>query len=49
MSNTEWKQFVKGKYLDLKEHDLGLETHQYVRFDFAEPSFLVYRKSTSSA
>jgi len=47
MTNAEWKEFIKRKYPDLEAANLGLKIHHYVRFDFGEPSFLVYRKKTA--
>jgi len=48
MTNPEWRNYVAARYPDLEAVDLGLKTHQYVRFDFGEPSFLVYRKRAGS-
>jgi len=47
MTNAEWKEFIKRQYPDLEAVDLGLKIHHYVRFDFGEPSFLVYQKRTT--
>ncbi len=44
MSNREWREYIAKRYSDLEWVDLGLQTHEYVRYDFGEPSFLVYRK-----
>lgn len=44
MSNQEWRAFIESRYPDLEPVDLGLRIYQYVRYDFGEPSFLVYRK-----
>ncbi len=48
MSHAEWQAFIARRYGDLEPADLGLKIHQYVRFDFGEPSFLVYRKRAFS-
>jgi SAM-dependent methyltransferase len=44
MTNAEWRAYIAQRYPEWEETDLGLKIHQYVRFDFGEPSFLVYRK-----
>jgi len=44
MKNSEWRAFIAARYPDLEAADLGLKIHQYVRFDYGEASFLVYRK-----
>jgi hypothetical protein len=46
MTNEQWHQFIAKRYDDLEPVDLGLRIYQYVRYDFGEPSFLVYRKKT---
>jgi SAM-dependent methyltransferase len=48
MSNAQWRVFIAERYPDLEPADLGLKPCQYVRFDFGEPSFLVYRKKGAS-
>ncbi len=45
MTNAEWRKFIAARYPDLQLVDLGLQTHQYVRYDFGEPSFLLYAKN----
>jgi hypothetical protein len=45
MTNSEWGAFIRERYRDLEPVDLKLKIHQYVRYDFGEPSFLVYRKA----
>jgi len=45
MKNAEWRQYIEDHYSDLAREDLKLKVYQYVRFDFGEPSFLVYRKA----
>ncbi|HOB97747.1 MAG TPA: class I SAM-dependent methyltransferase [Verrucomicrobiota bacterium] len=47
MSNAEWRAWVEAHCADLEPVDLGLKTYQYVRFDFGEQSFLVYRKRSA--
>lgn len=47
MSNAQWRACLAERCPDLEPADLGLKVHQYVRFDFGEPSFLVYRKKPS--
>ena len=49
MSNREWREYIGKRYSDLEWVDLGLKTHEYVRYDFGEPSFLVYRKVAARA
>jgi len=44
MSNSEWKRYLTRLFPEFVEQDLGLEIYQFVRYDFAEPSFLVYKK-----
>jgi 2-polyprenyl-3-methyl-5-hydroxy-6-metoxy-1,4-benzoquinol methylase len=44
MPNAEWRAWVEARFPDLEPVDLGLKTYQYVRFDFGEASFLLYRK-----
>lgn len=44
MPNAEWRKYLRERFPILEEVDLGLRVCQYVRFDFGEPSFLVYRK-----
>jgi len=49
MTNSEWRKFIAQRYPDLQAVDLGLQIHQYVRYDFGEPSFLVYEKRSVKA
>ena len=42
--NQEWRAFVEKNYPDLEYVDVGLNTHQYVRWNCLHPSFLLYRK-----
>jgi SAM-dependent methyltransferase len=49
MTNTQWREFIQQQFPDLEPADLGLRIHQYVRFDFGEPSFLVYQKKASAS
>jgi SAM-dependent methyltransferase len=44
MANAEWRAWIESHFPELERVDLGLKVYQYVRFDFGEPSFLVYRK-----
>ena len=44
LSNAEWKALVKQRYADLEEASVGLRMYHYVRFNYRDPSFLVYRK-----
>ena len=44
LNNAGWRKMIEDRYKDLEPVDLQLKTHQYVRYDFGEPSFLVYRK-----
>lgn len=48
MSNAEWKAWVAKRYSDLEEVDLGMPPHHYVRFDYGEPSYLLYRKKAAA-
>jgi SAM-dependent methyltransferase len=42
--NHQWRSFVEKNYPDLEYVDVGLKVHQYVRWNFLHPSFLLYRK-----
>jgi SAM-dependent methyltransferase len=44
--NYEWRAFVEKNYPDLEYVDVGLKIHQYVRWNFLHPSFLVYRRKS---
>ncbi|HXJ58209.1 MAG TPA: class I SAM-dependent methyltransferase [Verrucomicrobiae bacterium] len=43
-TNSEWRDYVARKFPDLEYTDVGLKIHQYVRYNFLHPSFLLYRK-----
>jgi hypothetical protein len=45
MTNAEWRKFIQQHYADLEPVDPGLKIYQYVRYDFGEPSILVYQKA----
>jgi SAM-dependent methyltransferase len=49
MSNAQWRAYIAQRHPDMEPADLGLKIYQYVRFDFGEPSFLVYRNKGSSS
>jgi 2-polyprenyl-3-methyl-5-hydroxy-6-metoxy-1,4-benzoquinol methylase len=42
--NAEWRRYLQARFPELTLTDVSLKTHQYVRYDFGEPSFLVYQK-----
>ena len=44
MTFDEWQQFIAGRYPELEPADLGFKIYQYVRYNFLNPSNLVYRK-----
>lgn len=44
MPNSAWRAWIEDRFPELVPVDLGLRTHQYVRFDFGEQSFLSYEK-----
>ena len=46
-TNEQWQRFVSERVSNMAPINVGLKTHQYVRFDFGEPSFLVYQKEGS--
>lgn len=46
--NHEWQRFIQERYPDLAPANVGLKIHQFVRYDFGEPSFLVYRKTVGA-
>jgi hypothetical protein len=46
-TNDEWRRFLSERVPNMIPINVGLKTHQYVRFDFGEPSFLVYQKHAS--
>ncbi|HKQ40617.1 MAG TPA: methyltransferase domain-containing protein [Verrucomicrobiae bacterium] len=43
-TNPEWQRFLADRIPSMIPADLGLKIHHYVRYDFGEPSFLVYQK-----
>ncbi|MBI3417559.1 MAG: methyltransferase [Verrucomicrobia bacterium] len=47
MSNTQWREYVAAKFPDLEPVDFHLKIYHYVRYDFGEPSFLLFRKKAS--
>jgi SAM-dependent methyltransferase len=49
-TNSEWDKFIAERYSDLRNErkSLRLQTHEYVRYDFGEESFLVYKKTPVS-
>jgi len=47
MTNAEWRRFIQEHYADLEPVDPGLKIYQYVRYDFGEPSILVYKKAST--
>lgn len=46
MPNAAWRDWVENHFRELEPVGLGLRTHQHVRFDFGELSFLTYRKKS---
>ena len=46
-TNDEWRRFLSERVPNMIPINVGLKTHHYVRFDFGEPSFLVYQKHSS--
>jgi cyclopropane fatty-acyl-phospholipid synthase-like methyltransferase len=45
--NDQWHRFLAERIPNMAPTDAGLKIHQYVRFDFGEPSFLVYKRLPS--
>ena len=43
-TNDEWREFMAKNFPDLEYVDVGLKSHQFVRYNFLHPSFLLYRK-----
>lgn len=43
-NNTQWRAYVAQKFPELEYVDVGLKIHQFVRYTFINPSFLLYRK-----
>jgi SAM-dependent methyltransferase len=42
--NAQWRTWVESHYPELEYMDVGLQIHQFVRYNFLHPSFLLYRK-----
>ena len=40
----EWHKFIASRFPHLKPARVDLKIYQFVRYDFGEPSFLIYRK-----
>ena len=40
-------EYVAEKFPDLEYVDVGLKIHQFVRYNFLHPSFLLYRKKAA--
>ena len=47
MSNLQWHNYIVGRFADLEPVDFHLKIYHYVRYDFGEPSFLLFRKKVS--
>ena len=45
-TNAQWREYVAKNHPDLEYVDVGLKPHQFVRYNFLHPSFLLYRKRT---
>ena len=48
MTYDEWRRFIGEKYPELEPVDLGFKIYQYVRYNFLNPSNLVYRKKRAT-
>jgi SAM-dependent methyltransferase len=48
-SNQEWRHFVEKRYPDVEYVETGLKIYQFVRYNFLDPSFLIYRKKRAAA
>lgn len=46
-NNREWRRFLENNFTDLESVDVGLKIHQFVRYNFLHPSFLLYRKKAA--
>jgi SAM-dependent methyltransferase len=44
MTHQEWLKFIAARYPEIEPVDLGFKIYQYVRYNFLNPSNLVYRK-----
>ncbi len=44
MTFDQWQSFIASRYPELEPVDLGFKIYQYVRYNFLDPSNLVYRK-----
>jgi len=42
--NQQWRAYVAKEFPELEYTDVGLKIHQFVRYNFLRPSFLLYRK-----
>jgi 2-polyprenyl-3-methyl-5-hydroxy-6-metoxy-1,4-benzoquinol methylase len=47
--NAQWRAYLEKKFPELEYVDVGLVIHQFVRYNFLHPSFLLYRKQTAPA
>ena len=43
-TNPRWREYVAANFPELEYADVGLKIHQFVRYNFLYPSFLLYRK-----
>jgi 2-polyprenyl-3-methyl-5-hydroxy-6-metoxy-1,4-benzoquinol methylase len=43
-TNAQWRAYVEKNFPELEYVDVGLKPHQFVRYNFLHPSFLLYRK-----
>ena len=46
-TNAQWRDYVARTHPDLEYVDVGLQPHQFVRYNFLHPSFLLYRKKAA--
>ncbi len=46
-TNPQWREYVAKTHPDLEYVDVGLQPHQFVRYNFMHPSFLLYRKKSA--
>ena len=46
-TNLEWREYMAKNFPELEYSDVGLKSHQFVRYNFMHPSFLLYRKKKS--
>lgn len=44
--NARWREYVGKNFPELEYVDVGLKTYQFVRYNFDQPSFLLYRKKS---